>query len=79
MTLREFVKTLARDEVAQICHDHDLYESTGVTGDTVLRRRTREWLDTYIPGMSGSMGIVIWLKECAFECFRRAAYDRIEL
>jgi hypothetical protein len=70
MIARDFVKQMTDDELQQIWSDYDLLEETGITFDSLLRKKTEELMK-----MAGNPDgvFIIWSEFLMKEVFRRFA------
>lgn len=61
-----FVKSLTTDDCELIICDYEEYRRAGKIGDSLLRRKTREWCDSTILYFDNSM-----MDKLALECYMR--------
>lgn len=74
MLIREFVARLSEEEKMQVIAEYEELEANGSIGSCALRTHA-ENLSRSID--SHGIGIVIWMQNLAFECYRHFARKHI--
>lgn len=77
---REFVASLAWDDLMQIVKDQEIFEQQGCIGESMLREKTEELMTQIFgenPGYVGG-GVTTWMMLIVGEVYRRIAYEYIQ-
>lgn len=77
---REFVASLAFDDLIQIIKDQEVYEKQGWIGECMLRKKTEELMTKIYGENIGYVGdrVTTWMTLIVSEVYRRIAYEHIQ-
>lgn len=77
---REFVASLAFDDLLQMVKDQEMFEKQGSIGECMLRGKTEELMTKIFGENPGYVGdsVTTWMMLIVGEVYRRIAYEHIQ-